>query len=465
MQGDTKYAGHFISAPWRSSGKSVVSIGLAKCAARRHLRVQTFKKGPDYIDPLWLGTASGNPCYNLDPYIQSTKEIHRLFRTKQSEVTLVEGTMGLHDGLDVSGQDSNASVARAIGLPVLLVVDCRGMHRTIAALIQGLTQFDKRDAFSGVILNRLRSDRHAQKIHKAIEQYCDLQVLGAIAESQSLMIDERELGLVPAPEHLFANAYVESVADAIEESCNVDALLQNNRIQPQAGSVLRCQAPDSMAGLRLGIAQDEAFHFYYADDLNELQARGAQLVPFSPMKDCLPDNLDGLLIGGGFPERYAKALAANCACREQLADAIANGLPVRAECGGLMYLCRTLEVEQVVWPMVGALKATAVMQDKPVGRGYMQLQPQFEKNPMQYAATMPAHEFHHSTVEFDAPPHCLYRVSRGYGLDGVQDGVQVHNLVASYAHLRHTKATPWIDWFSARIQSAQQSGYKTMPYV
>jgi len=160
------YAGHFISAPCRSGGKSLLTMGLARVAKRRSLSVQTFKKGPDYIDPLWLKSASGSPCYNIDPYVQSREEWQRLYRRCVQDVVLVEGTMGLHDGIALDGSDSNAAIAKHLGLPVLLVVDCRGMHRTIAALVNGLTQFDPQVSFSGIILNRVRSERHAKSTRR-----------------------------------------------------------------------------------------------------------------------------------------------------------------------------------------------------------------------------------------------------------------------------------------------------------
>jgi len=192
--------GYFISAPWRSSGKTIVTVGLARAAKRRNLAVQTFKKGPDFIDPLWLRAASGTGCYNLDPYIQQQNQWVSTFKNHigSESLALVEGTMGLHDGLQADGSDSNASVAKALNLPVILVVDCRGMHRTVAALVNGVQQFDSTVQFAGVILNRVRSARHESKLHAALTEHSNTKILGIIPDTNELHLDEKQLGLTPA---------------------------------------------------------------------------------------------------------------------------------------------------------------------------------------------------------------------------------------------------------------------------
>lgn len=475
------FSGHFISAPGRSSGKSLCTMGLSRYASRSGLRVQTFKKGPDYIDPLWLKAASDNSCYNLDPYTQTTGELLSLYQRNTADLVLVEGTMGLHDGLATDGSDSNAAVAGLLGLPVLLVMDCRGLHRTIAALVNGLTSFDPSIDFSGVILNRVRTARHAAKIERAIDQYCDIPLLGKIAENQELAIEERELGLVSALDNPAINHYADRVADVLQASCDLHTLMEPTLVRSDPGSAdvipeiskssknqtfcNPAEAPanysDRDTSIRVGLARDEAFHFYYEDDLQMLGSRGIELVEFSPLRDNLPEGLDGLLIGGGFPERHLQALTANTACRSALAEAINGGLPVRAECGGLMYLCKTIETTSqsgvTSWPMVGAMNGIVSLHAKPQGRGYMKLR--FNSSHLASSRSdsnksLPAHEFHHSSISFDNEPDCLFDVKRGYGLDGLRDGVCVNNLVASYAHLRHTQATPWIDWFLDTIRQA-----------
>lgn len=475
----------------------MVSMGLARLAADRSMPIQTFKKGPDYIDPQWLKMASGRACYNLDPYLQDKSDLEALYRKHASSCVMVEGTMGLHDGLALDGSDSNAAVAKMLGLPVLLVIDCRGMHRTIAPLLNGIMQFDSQLAFSGIVLNRIRSERHAGKIERAIAEYCDAQVLGVVPELRGLTIDERELGLVPASENHEANGFIDHVAQTLAESCDIESILKPNcAVAQQAPPSFQAASgtannPDvataskgksdstplanisgvnnnaDYAGLRIGIAKDEAFHFYYADDLDCFKERSVELIEFSPLRDPLPENLDGLLLGGGFPERYLAALSENTMCRDAIATAIENGLPVKAECGGLMYLCHSINVKNVVWPMVGAIPGSVSMQKKPVGRGYMQVSVNAE-GPSAHLVPkgpMPAHEFHHSSIAFDSQPECAFIVKRGHGIDGHIDGVQVNNVVASYAHFRHSARSPWIDWFLNTVQAQKQRQSQTIIHV
>ncbi len=447
----------------------MLSMGLARAATRRAIAVQTFKKGPDYIDPLWLKAASFKPSYNLDPYLQSDAELLSTYQQHMSQMMLVEGTMGLHDGLMVDGSDSNAAIAKQLGLPVLLVIDCPGMHRTIASLVNGIVQFDSDVAFSGLVLNRIRSTRHASKIENAIKEYCDIPLMGVVPECSELQIDERELGLVPAPDHPKASDHIDTVADLLETACDLDSLLETNRIhQSREAFTIQDLGKRDTSGthFRVAIAQDEAFHFYYADDLECLASRGVTLVPFSPMHDSFPADIDGVLIGGGFPERHAAALADNKHCRDALANAITQGLPVRAECGGLMYLCQSIEIDNVVWPMVGTINGAVSMHAKPQGRGYMKLMHnQATVNEQCSSEVLAAHEFHHSQIHFDSPAKFAYQVTRGHGVDSKHDGVCVHNVIASYAHFRHTQNTPWIDWFLEAIQRSKQDALKTMSHV
>jgi len=347
-----------------------------------------------------------------------------------------------------------------------LIVDARGMHRSIAALVNGLIDFDPELRFSGIILNRVRSDRHVQKIEQAIEHYCDITVLGAIPEHKKLNLDERELGLLPAPDHKNSENYIDGVADVLEASCDTESLFTENLIRTAIKSPKSPAPKPGNTMYRIGIAQDEAFHFYYEDDLEILRSRGVELIPFSPIRDPLPSALDGLLIGGGFPERHAGTLANNVECRETIKQQVAEGLPVRAECGGLMYLCRSIESQSVVWPMVGVIDGAAMMNEKPQGRGYMKLLPCNGNAPNPCSAhPLLAHEFHHSSVSFRTDPLYTYDVLRGHGIDGCVDGIRVNNVIASYAHFRHTAASPWIDWFLASIHDRNSNAQASSHHV
>lgn len=476
MSDDSRmHTGYLVSAPWRSSGKTLITIGLARAAQRRSIAVQTFKKGPDYIDPLWLAAASGNGCYNLDPYVQCKDELLATFNnhTGHQSLALIEGTMGLHDGLSSDGADSNAAIAHILEVPVILVVDCRGMHRTVAALINGIQQFDPALRFAGVILNRIRSSRHEAKIQSAIDSYCDTQVLGVIPETRSIQIDEQELGLTPAPEFgtvsdgdCPTSQCINAAADLVADNCDLDKLFTGlpaatdvqsvqsvvDDTTTKTATIKRRQLPtcEHKNPLTIGLAKDEAFHFYYQDDLDTLVEQGVRLIELSPLRDRLPEDLDGLIIGGGFPERYAPALTGNHHFREALRFAIEQGLVVHAECAGLMYLCRSLLLESGHFNMVGCIAADVTIRKKPVGRGYVQLQRHGEDK------VISAHEFHHSQIAFDRPPQYEYRILRGHGIDGSNDGVVCGNAHARYSHFRHTRANPWLDGFLQRVSDVRQ---------
>jgi len=455
----SRHRGYFISAPWRSSGKTIFSIGLARAAKRRHIAVQTFKKGPDYIDPLWLAVASGTGCYNLDPYIQQDNHWQSTFsgNVESYSMALVEGTMGLHDGLQSDGSDSNASVAKALNLPVILVVDCRGMHRTVAALVNGIQQFDTSVSFAGIVLNRVRSSRHEGKIYTAIQHHTDAKLLGSIPESSDVHIDEKQLGLTPVTECVRTNACIERAADLVTESCDLDSLFLDFNTAPVNGRARKDLCSDSRfsgtsSGIKIGIARDEAFHFYYQDDLDAFRQKGVELVEVSPLSGSFPEDLDGLIIGGGFPERHAKMLAGNQAFIKGLRRSIDNGLIVHAECAGLMYLCKRLVMEHESFEMVGAIAGDVQMCEKPQGRGYMKLQQGDDTSEIR------AHEFHHSKITFEKQQKYLFDVLRGHGINGNNDGVQCNNVHASFAHFRQTPEHRWIDKFIKRVWAQRTAG-------
>ena len=529
-------SGHYVAAPWRSSGKTTLTVGLARAARHRHLNVQCFKKGPDYIDPQWLASASGCACYNLDPHLQTSDELTSTYTQHRTgaNVTLVEGAQGLHDGLHDDCSDSNASIAQLLNLPVLLTFDARGMNRTLAALINGLQSFDPNVVYSGIIVNRVRSSRHFQKIDATIRQYTDFNLIGSLPESDDIALLEKNLGLVPALECNESQQIIEATADLLESNCDLDTLFADtvagrssnvapinaelivaatsaaettaaqtrasekiaagitvtqttfsetshkfvcNEHRTQSDTIFTPNAASANRSLRIGLAYDEAFHFYYQDDLNVLHKRGVEIVKVSPLRDKFPDALDGLVIGGGFPERYAHKLSENIDFRQRLAHAVEQGLAVHAECAGLIYLCRSIRQNDDVFSMAGCINADVELLERPVGRGYMRLKACESENrplPGSPAAVMTglptgspsdsstglteqgcllAHEFHHSKVTFDTAPEFIYHVERGYGIDGCHDGVRINNVQATYAHFRHTSNTPWVDWLLGRISN------------
>ena len=441
-----------VSAAHKSSGKTTVTLGLCAALAASGRVVQPFKKGPDYIDPMWLGRAAGRPCLNLDAYLMDDAALMRCFAEglRGADLALVEGNKGLYDGLALDGSNSNAALAQRLGLPVLLVIDARGMTRGIAPLILGYQAFDRHIRIGGVILNRLGGARHEAKLRAVIEHYTDVPVLGAVGEDERLAVTERHLGLMPCAELDDVQGRVQSIGRIVAAQVDLErvrALAASAGSGPELPVIAMSHArtPD----LRIGIARDRAFGFYYPDDLAALQAAGAELVPIDTLHDTQLPAIDGLFIGGGFPEASMSALEANTGLRSALRAAIEAGLPTYAECGGLMYLARSITWQGRTARMVGAIPGDAVMHERPVGRGYVHLQ---ETAAMPWAADGVAqvrgHEFHHSSLEnLDPDVGFAYRVQRGHGIDGMQDGVLVHNLLASYAHLRSAAGTSWAPRF------------------
>lgn len=448
-----------VSAAHKSSGKTTISLGLAAALKNRGLTVQTFKKGPDYIDPIWLGMASGRPCRNLDFYLAPRGEISDLYARHgaDADVCLVEGNKGLYDGLDLAGSNSNAALAQLLDLPAVLVLDARGMTRGIAPLILGYQAFDKNIRIAGVILNRLGGSRHEAKLRAVIEHYTDVPVLGAALESPELAIVERHLGLMPANEAGAAEARIAAIAESIGRQVDLDRLLAVTASEKPLPLKVAPLPAAVQPTVRVGIARDQAFGFYYADDLDALKEAGAELVPFSPIADRRLPEVDALFIGGGFPECFLHELEANTAMRADLRRAIEAGMPAYAECGGLMYLARSLTWHGEKRSMVGTIAADVLMHDKPVGRGYVRLAPT-EGHPWVPAGAhpdallrdIPAHEFHYSSLENIEPGTVFaYDVKRGYGADGKHDGIVHRNLLASYTHLRSAGNCNWAARFVA----------------
>jgi cobyrinic acid a,c-diamide synthase len=454
----------FISAARKSSGKTTVSIGL--CAALRAAgeTVQAFKKGPDYIDPHWLGKATGRDCFNLDFYTMSHEEILASFTrySAGASISLIEGNKGLYDGLDLDGSNSNAALAKLLKTPVVLVLDARGMTRGIAPLILGYQAFDSEINIRGVILNQLGGSRHEAKLRAVIEHYTDVSVVGAIHKDPRFDIDERHLGLVPSHEDPASAEKIALLGTAVSEQVDLD---QVRRIAssapilasaPAVTSITTRSAPD----LRIGIARNAAFGFYYPDDLLALQNAGAELVEIDPIRDTSLPTLDGLMIGGGFPETHMDELSSNTEMRQSIFDAIENGLPVYAECGGLMYLSRSIEWHGKISPMVGSIHGDIVMEAKPQGRGYVQLSENADSLwPQPLKTQISAHEFHYSRFKnMDNDARFAFSVKRGVGIDGKNDGYMYKHLLACYSHQRNTEKNPWTQRF---VQFVRQHKLQT----
>ncbi|MDX1696766.1 MAG: cobyrinate a,c-diamide synthase, partial [Thiohalobacterales bacterium] len=433
-----------ISAAHKSSGKTTVSLGLCAAMTARGVRVQPFKKGPDYIDPMWLGMAAGRPCHNLDFYCMTTDEILTSVGhfSRDADIALIEGNKGLYDGLDLDGSNSNAALARLTRTPVILVLDARGMTRGIAPLILGYQAFDPDVHIAGVILNQLGGSRHEAKLRAVIEHYTDVPVLGGVHRDPALVIDERHLGLVPSNEASTAIERIATIGRRIGEQVDIEhvqslaATTQLDYTPPER------PVPTAGDRVRIGLARDAAFGFYYPDDLAALEAAGAELVPIDTLRDSGLPSIDGLFIGGGFPETSMAELERNTALRGAIREAIERGMPAYAECGGLMYLTRSLSWQGRRCEMVGVIPADTVMYERPRGRGYVRLRERAE-SPWPHgtdpATAIAAHEFHYSAlVNLDGDVPFAYDVVRGTGIDGRHDGILRHNLLACYSHMRDT---------------------------
>ena len=452
-----------LSAAHKSSGKTIVTTGLCAALSARGLAVQPFKKGPDYIDPMWLTQASARACFNLDAYLMSPQAIVDCFtrQARSADISIVEGNKGLYDGLALDGSNSNAALAQLLGLPVVLVLDVRCMTRGVAPLILGYQAFDPNIRIAGVILNQLGGSRHESKLRAVIEHYTDVPVLGAIGHDAQLALTERHLGLTPSSELDDAPQRVRALGERIAEQVDL-AQLQQIAASATALPELAPETPapcptGACAPVRIGVARDPAFGFYYPDDLAALQQAGAEIIPFNTLQDAALPSVDGLFIGGGFPEMFMPALQANAALRAGIRSAIEAGLPVYAECGGLMYLARTLSWQGRVYEMVGALPADVVMHERPVGRGYVELALTADAPWPVSAAAAPAtlrgHEFHYSSLENLEPDlRYAYRVLRGHGVDGARDGIVHRNVLASYAHLRSGAGADWAQGFVAFVR-------------
>ena len=441
-----------ISAARKSSGKTVLTLGICKALRNKGLNVQAFKKGPDYIDPIWLAKATRRACYNLDFWSQTRQEIQSLFatRNRDADIGIIEGNKGLHDGLAADGTTSNAALAKLLAAPVIMVLDTRGTIRGVAPLLLGYQQFDPKVNIAGVILNLVGGQRHAEKLTNVIQQYTDIPVLGTVQRDPSLELVERYLGLMPGNEDPTAEEKITRIADSVARQIDLERLLDISHAAPTRGVAEEQQPPVQDAPVNIAYARDAAFGFYYADDLDSFAQHGAQLLPFDALNDArLPEDADALFIGGGFPEKNMSQLAANDKMKQAVRNAIEAGMPGYAECGGLMYLCKSIRFGAKQCDMTGVIDAECEMFSKTVGRGYTLLQKDIQ-HPWPNVAGQPVagHEFHYSKLSgIPSDTKYAFDVQRGFGINGKKDGILYKNLLACYTHQRNTQQNPWVSNF------------------
>ncbi|TLU56978.1 MAG: hydrogenobyrinic acid a,c-diamide synthase (glutamine-hydrolyzing) [Chlorobium sp.] len=454
-----------VSAAWKSSGKTMVSLGILRYLVRQGVAVSSFKKGPDYIDPSWHKLASGSECYNLDPYLMGSDacldSFHRNISEDGTTFALVEGNHGLHDGLSLDGSDSSAGLALMLDMPVLVVVDSRKTSRGVAALVLGMQQMSPRACIRGVILNQVKSSRQGEKQKQAIEHYCKVPVLGMIPFDSDLVIPERHLGLTTVGETVDANLYIERAAEALDRYCDMKALLAlfyeapPMEMRENAGFVKSIQVR-----AKIGVFRDAAFCFYYPDNLRALRENGAELVFINSFTShALPD-VDALYLGGGFPESFFEILSSNNGLLKDVREHAEAGMPVYAECGGFIYLCRNATWGGRTYPLAGILPFEIGFGHIPAGHGYLDLKSSRDSPWFRKDERVKAHEFHYSRVLAPAGETLFqFEVIRGAGITGKRDGALHQNLFASFAHL-HVSGNPgWAERF-VQLAFEFKTGYR-----
>jgi cobyrinic acid a,c-diamide synthase len=437
------------------SGKTLVSLALLIEAARRGIPTRAFKKGPDYIDAAWLAWASGTAARNLDTYLMGFTGAAGLFarHALRNGFNLIEGNRGLYDGVDSAGTHSTAELAKTLDAPVLLAVNATKVTRTVAAMVLGCQRLDPAVRIAGVVLNQVCGARHERVLRESIESVCGIPVLGAIPRAKQTPLPSRHLGLVTPAEHPETEALENGLLNLTRGRLDFDRILEIARQAPALTMPLVAPPHLDGRGLRIGYLRDSAFTFYYPDNLEALADAGAVLEPISSQSAALPASIDGLYIGGGFPETHAQALASNESFLASLRDAARSGLPIYAECGGLMLLARAILWGGARYPMAGVFPFEVEVCATHQGHGYVELQVDRPNPFFPVGARLRGHEFHYSRIRAGhAEPETACAVRRGTGCGGGRDAVIVENVWASYTHL-HAAATPnWAERFLAAIR-------------
>jgi cobyrinic acid a,c-diamide synthase len=455
--------GFYISATKRNSGKTTLCIAITSLLRDKGFNIQTFKKGPDFIDPMWLSLASGRNCYNLDFYFMSKNKLikHFLEHSVNSDISIIEGNHGLHDSFDLQGNTSNASMAKLLNLPVILVVDVSELNRGVVPLLLGFKSFDENVNLSGVLLNKVHSRRHEKNLIKAIKYYTDIKIVGAVPNDHELSIKQRHLGLL-------STLNKEELTELINKiSAKISNYIDISEIIKIAKTLKKVDYPDFLPGrqvnfkktVRIGLAYDNAFNFYYNENIEQLKEFGAELILFSPLADPFLPDVDAIYIGGGFPEIFSKELEANISLREDIKEKIEQGLPVYAECGGLIYLCKNIIYEGIKRELVGVIDSDVKLTKKPQGHGYTMLKPLYSykddnlynnnKQWFQKIKRLKGHEFHHSFLENTSDISFAFSAQRGFGVNGLNDGILYKNVIASFTHLYAPAALSWFkNWLS-----------------
>lgn len=468
-------------------GKTTVTTAILHAFTQEGLTVQAFKCGPDYLDPTFHSFVTGVPSINLDLHLMSEEAVKASFvrHSQAADLVVIEGVMGLYDGWDHSFDNGSAAhMGRVLGVPVVLIVDGSGVSTSVAAMVKGYQLLDPRMALAGVIINQVSSQMHCNLLADAIKQYTGLPVLGYVPKQLNFSLESRHLGLKPAAEVADLKEQLDSLSQAVTKTLDFEAL-RNLKVdltglseRLQDGSSEKCSdgpsdkvsasasSESDQPPYRVAYALDEAFYFYYQDNLSLMKACGMELVPFSPIHDKeLPPGTEALYLGGGYPELHAKALSENLPMRSAILGASRSGMPIYAECGGMMYLCNSMEnmgseegAPSAIFEMVGALKGKAQMTERLQRFGYVEIELKDScllGNPKN---ALKGHEFHRSTVDWEPDQSLIYRVKKGYGSQLEWTcGAKNDNTLGAYAHI-HFGNQPevlkaWIDIIKTRRNS------------
>lgn len=440
-----------IAALKGGSGKTILTLGLADAWREKGLKIAPFKKGPDFIDAGWLTFAANQECHNLDPFLMNKDQILDSFcsNSENADICLIEGNRGLYDGLDVEGSCSTAELAKLLKAPVLIIVDVTMTTRTIAAIVKGCQVFDPDLNIAGVILNRVAGPRQKNLIKESIERFCHIPVLGSIPKLKDNPFPERHMGLVPFQERDQAEKAISWTRELVTENIHLDDIWKIARSAEgmvySSGQQKRGPAVAAEDAPRIGFIRDKSFWFYYPENLDQLKQMGADLIEINAITDNGLPHLDALYIGGGFPETQAQALADNRTFRNALKKKIEKGLPVYAECGGLMYMGESLFVDGKTYPMVGALPIVFTLTKKPQGHGYTVLEVEQSNPYYPVGETLKGHEFHYSKPEItnEEKVTFAFKATRGNGILGLKDGICRKNLLATYTHIHAAGNTQW----------------------
>ena len=426
-------------------GKTTIATAIMGALTRRGFSVQPFKAGPDYIDPSYHEIACGKPSRNLDTWLLPHPTVVELFQraASQNRISVIEGVMGVFDGHSSLTEDgSTAELAKLLDAPVILVADASKVARSVAAETLGYQQFDPGLRIAGVILNGVGSPRHLEFCQPQIEATTGLPVLGYLPRRDEFMQPERHLGLIPTVEGTVANRWYDALIAQVEETFDLDRIVQiADTCQPPRGETQVYPSQPQPKRARIAVARDKAFCFYYQDSLDLLEAWGAELAPFSPLEDeSLPEGVGGIYIGGGFPEMFAAELSSNQAMHASIREAASRGIPIYGECGGLMYLGRSLsDLEGTMHSMVGSVPAVSAMSHKRLVLGYREVESRTESPFMGQGQRVRAHEFHWSVLE--EPPTPEQSVYRVVDQENRPDGFHVGSVWATYVHI-HLASNP-----------------------